>query len=146
MRNDQNQIFCSQIYNKCLKNSALLWKSILAIIVTVVGLISFFFPNIALLFRQSLHWQTSVNCIWDFWHPHPHMFKLCNIHAQVQKLESSSLYLCCYDSQQSIHGVLGLVHQYRLFSPFSNWLLDNLLFLRADLIHLFSEANCIEFF
>jgi len=72
--------------------------------------------------------------------------KLCNIHAQVQKLESSSLYLCCYDSQQSIHGVLGLVHQYRLFSPFSNWLLDNLLFLRADLIHLFSEANCIEFF
>jgi len=37
------------------ENSALLWKSILAIIVTVVSLVSFFFPNITLFLRQSLH-------------------------------------------------------------------------------------------
>jgi len=111
-------------------------------------------PSIALLFRQSLHWQTSVHCIWDFWHPHldvlqpvlQEQFKLCNIHVQVHKLESSSLYLCCHDSQQSTHAVLGVVHQYRLFSPFSKWLPNNLLFLRANLIHFFLEANCIEFF
>jgi len=55
-------------------------------------------------------------------------FKLCSIHVQVQKLEASTLYLCCHDSQQSFYDVLGVVHQYRLLSPFSKWLLDNWLF------------------
>jgi len=68
------------------------------------------------------------------------------MHAQVQELKSSSLYLCCHDSQQSTHGVLGVVHHYRLLSPFSKWLPNNLLFLRANLINLFLEANCIELF
>jgi len=134
------------------KNSALFWKSILAIIVTVVGLISFFFPNIALLFRQSLHWHTLVHCIWDFWHPH---ILMCCSRSYRSSLNSAIYMLRCRSLSHPLYtyaamilnnGVLGVVHQYRLFSSFSKWLPNNLLFLRAHLIHLFLEANCIEFF
>jgi len=144
MRDDQNQIFCSQIYNKCLKNSALWWKSILAIIIAVLGFISFFFPNIALLFRQSLHWQTTAFETSDI---HIHICLNSAIYMLRCRSLSHPLYIYAAMILNNPPMVFwGCIHIGCMFSPFSNWLLDNLLFLRANLIHLFLEANCIEFF
>jgi len=43
-----------------------------------------------------------------------------------------------------LHKVLGVVHQYRLLSPFSNWLPDSLLFLCANLTHIFVGSNLLK--
>jgi len=105
MRDDQNRIGCSKIYNKCLK-------------------IVFYCKKV---FPPSLSLSSaSSSPIYRFFSDNPYIsactafetseihiliimlqlvlqeqFKLCNIHVQVRKLESSTLYLCCHDSQQS---------------------------------------------
>jgi len=127
------------------KNSSLLGKSILTIIVTVVSLISFFSPSSPFFSDIDKHQLTA--------------FETSDIH----------ILMCCSRSYRSsiyfsinvqvlklpLYIYATILNNLPIFfwgwcinmSPFSKWLPDNLLiFYNANLIHPLLEANCFKLF